>query len=228
MGVRIAVIDDHRFVCDVLANVCVECGHEVACSFATGVEAVPGIVRERPDLVILDLMLPDLDGFEVAEQVRRRGCLARVLVVSARCDPYTVYRVQKARFHGFIDKGSSIAGDVRLALNALASGKPWFSDSFLRVQQRLRDDPFGFARILSERQQAVLAMFGDGFSDSEIALRMGVKPSACEKHRYRIRRRLGLESRTALIHYARSQGLSSFATWPGANKKTEIERKDQF
>jgi DNA-binding NarL/FixJ family response regulator len=176
------------------------------------------LAHERPDVVILDLVLPGTDGFEIAEQARRCGCSSLFLVISGRCDPYTVYRVQRARFQGFIDKGSAMVGDVRRALGSLASGGHWFADSYLRVKKRLCAEPFGFSRILSDRQQAVLAMFSDGYSDREIASRMGVKESSCEKYRYRIRRRLGLESRDELIQYARSQGLSSYAMGPGAGR----------
>jgi DNA-binding NarL/FixJ family response regulator len=196
----------------VLRNACIEDGHEVVCAVGTGCEAAWRVAHEKPDLVILDLVLPDLDGFEVARRIRERLSSVKFLVVSARCDPYTIYRVQKAHFQGFIDKGSSIVGDVRHAVGCLASGKPWYSGSYLAIQKRLRADSLGFARTLSDRQQAVLTMFGDGFSDGEIASRMGVKTSTCEKYRYRIRQRLGLESRAALIRYAKTQGLSSFAT----------------
>jgi DNA-binding NarL/FixJ family response regulator len=222
---RIAIVDDHRLMCDVLGRVCAEGGHEVVCTAATGADAVWQIPRERPDLAILDLVLPDIDGFEVADRIRQLRCPTQFLAVSARCDAYTVYRVKRAKLDGFIDKGSSIVGDFRLALNALASRKPWFAESFLHVQKRLHADPLGFAKLLSDKQQAVLAMFGDGLSDCEIASQLGIKPVTCEKYRYRIRRRLGLDSGTALIRYARSQGLSAFTTWPWPKARTESNDK---
>ncbi len=101
---------------------------------------------------------------------------------------------------------------MREAVDSLASGAAWYSESYLRVRERLRNDSDGFTKVLSDRQQTVLAMIGDHADDQEIASRLGVKPATCEKDRYRIRQRLGLDSREELYRFARTQGFSSHLT----------------
>jgi DNA-binding NarL/FixJ family response regulator len=208
--VRIAVVEDHQLICDVICKICIESGHEVVCRATNGSDAIRQISDQSPDLIVLDLMLPDIDGFEVASRARCSNRPALILAISSRCDPFTVYKVQKVRFHGFIDKGFSTISDIMSAINALNAGKTWFAASFRRVQDELRADPVGFYRILSERQLEVLAMVGDGCGIREMGHRLDIKPASCEKFRYRIRKRLDLKSNQALVHYARSFGFSSF------------------
>ena len=150
------------------------------------------------------------------EVVRNAGCNPKVLVVSANCDDNTVYRVECAGFDGFIDKGSETVDTVRLALKSVAERRPFFSDRFLRLSSRRRRNPHSFDKVLTNREQVVLAQLGGLRTDGEIADELKVSVHTAEKHRFNILEKLGLPSKPALVRWAVTQGSSRFpAGQPG-------------
>src|ERR1041384_2056843 len=103
-GVRIVIVEDHLMFREVLRKVCaVELKHDVVGEAADGRTAVEMVKSKRPDLVLLDLHLPGLDGFGVAEAIRRIAPATRILVLSSHCDEYTVFRAEQAHVQGFVD-----------------------------------------------------------------------------------------------------------------------------
>jgi DNA-binding NarL/FixJ family response regulator len=124
---KIAIIDDHPFIRDLLAACCSESGEEVVGEAGTGSEAVTLILKTKPDLALLDIQLPILDGFQVVELARQGGAKCGVLMISGYCDDRTVYRVEKAKVQGFMDKPASCSRSLRLALAAVSKGGTYFS-----------------------------------------------------------------------------------------------------
>jgi len=209
---RILIVEDHQMMNDLLAKICAEeLGHELVAKVATGREAVSETLRTNPDLVILDLMLPDVDGFEVAGKIRARGSNARILAVSSRCDANTVFRVEQARLDGFIDKKTSMLEEFRRAIADMAAGKPHFSESFMTLQRKRRHNSTAFDRLLTPNQQEVLTLIGDMLTDQAIAKRLKLSIFTAEKHRYRIMEKLGLKTRAELVKYARQNGFRSLS-----------------
>jgi len=198
---RIVVVDDHQILREVLEAACSWFGFSVVGAASTGIDAIETISRVSPDIVILDLLLPDMDGFAVADALRARACKARILAVSSRCDENTVYRIERAGFSGFLDKRATAIDDLRKAL-----------DSFQELQKAGRNNPHAFQKVLSRSQQVVLAMIGDLMGDYEVASQLGISHHTAEKHRFRIMRRLGIRSRDELLRYARKSGFTSYKT----------------
>lgn len=197
---------------DLIGKVCTEeLGHEVVATVASGREAVAEALKWSPDLVILDLMLPDLDGFEVTEKIRRQGGDPKFLAVSARCDANTVFRVEQARLDGFIDKKTSMLDEFRLAVAAVVEGKRHFSATFLALQKKRRRNAAGFDKLLTPNQQEILSLIGDMLTDQAIAKRMKLSIFTAEKHRYRIMEKLGLKTRAELVKWARQNGFRSLS-----------------
>jgi DNA-binding NarL/FixJ family response regulator len=216
--VRIAIVEDQEIMADALAILCVGVrGSRVVAQARTGKEAIKAILSSNPDLVILDLGLPDADGFHVMDVVRRAGCNPRVLVLSAYCDNNTVYRVERAGFDGFVDKGSEALRSLREALRAVSKGQRYFSEGYMRVRSRRRRDPQSFDRLLTERQQTVLSLIGGLFTDEEIASRLRVSRNTAEKHRFNILKKLGLRSKVTLLRYANIHGFRPLTGLIGEN-----------
>src|SRR5688572_7103417 len=102
---RIAIAEDLLMFREAIAKACEqEFGHCVVVEADSGRRAIHSVLATRPDVLILDLSLPDMDGFAVIERLRRSGCLTKILVLSAYSDDYTVFRLERANVHGFVDK----------------------------------------------------------------------------------------------------------------------------
>ena len=194
---------------EVLRKVCVrELRHTVIGEAADGREAVRLVHECAPDLVLLDLHLPGLNGFGVIAELQAAGLAQQFLVLSSHCDDYTVYRAEKLHVHGFVDKNTNTVAALKKAVAAVAAGGRYFSEEFLRLKAVRHGDPQSFDKVLTDRECEFLAMFGGSFHDREIAARFGVIEVTVEKHRFNILRKLGLRGRAELVRYAQDRGFT--------------------
>ncbi len=216
-AVRIVIVEDHLMFREVLRKVCVrDLKHEVVGEAGDGRQAVALALRTSPDLVLLDLHLPNLDGFGVVEALRQATPNIRILVLSSHCDDYTVFRAEHARVQGFVDKNTSAVATLRHAITAVSQGRVYFSAAFKQIKAARHGNPFSFDKLLTERERAVLALIGEPLTDDEIAGRLGRSKETIEKHRFNILRKLGLESTAALVRYAVDHGFTLTAPRGGS------------
>jgi DNA-binding NarL/FixJ family response regulator len=201
------IVEDHLMFREVLRKVCVgELRHEVVGEAGDGRTAVGLALTASPHLVLLDLHLPSLDGFGVVDALRRIAPEIQILLLSSHCDDYTVFRAEQAHVQGFVDKNTNTVETLKEAITAVCSGRTYFSEAFKRLKTSRHRDPRSFDKLLTEREQAVLPMLGEPLDDQEIARRTGLSVASVEKHRFNIRRKLGLKTDAALIRYARERG----------------------
>lgn len=194
---------------EVLRKVCVgELHHEVVGEAGDGRTAVGLALTTTPDLVLLDLHLPNLDGFGVLDALRRVAPEIRVLLLSSHCDAFTVFRAGEAKVQGFVDKNTNTVAILKEAIGAVSSGGVYFSEAFKRLKAERHNDPRSFDKLLTERERAVLPLLGEPLNDVEIASRLGVTIGTAEKHRFNIRRKLGLASDAEIARYAREHGFT--------------------
>lgn len=194
---------------EVLRKVCaVDLGHDVVGEAGDGRTAVAMALTSNPDLVLLDLHLPNLDGFGVLDALRRLAPEVRVLLLSSHCDEYTVYRAAQARVQGFVDKNTNTVTVLKDAITAVSKGRVFFSETFKRMKIARHKNPQSFDKLLTARERAILPLLGEPLDDAEIANRLGVTIGTAEKHRFNIRRKLGLQSSAELARYAREHGFT--------------------
>jgi DNA-binding NarL/FixJ family response regulator len=194
---------------EVLRKVCsVDLGHELVGEAGDGQQAVQIVAKTKPDLVLLDLHLPSLDGFGVVEAIRKHAPLVKILVLSSHCDEYTVFRSERAHVQGFVDKNTNSVAMLQAAIGAVAQGRVWFSDAFLKAKAARLRDPRSFDKILTQRERDVLALVGLPLSDAEISAELEIAIETVEKHRFNILRKLDLQSTTELVRYAREHGFT--------------------
>lgn len=186
-----------------------EFGHEVVGEATRGDEAIALITRTQPDIVILDLSLPEMDGFAVAEEAMKAFPSLRILVLSSHCDDYTLFRVERAGVHGFVDKNANPLDEIGRALQALAEGKCYYSSFYHAARLARRADPNSFTKILSDRERVVLSLIGQGLNDDEIGQRLEITPRTSATHRSNILRKLNIGSSTKLIAFAHEHGFTA-------------------
>ena len=213
MHMRTVIVEDHVLFRELFRKICeVECGCIVVGETGTGRNAKRIIAATQPDLVVLDLRLPDGDGFEVAEFIRFRCPSVQILMISSHCDDYTLFQVERAGAQGFVDKNSQSIKSLALAIQALQRGETWYSPAYLEAKQARVTDPANFAKVLSDRECTVLSLIGQSLDNEEIALRLGITPATAQTHRSNIMHKLGIPGSAKLVHFALEHGFTPLVT----------------
>jgi two-component system response regulator NreC len=213
--VRILLADDHALVREGLRKI-IE-GHpglEVIAEAPDGREAVRQALELKPDLVILDLAMPQLSGVDAIQQIVRRQPSTRVLVLSMHADEVYVTRALKAGAHGYLLKDSA-GNDLIRAIVAVTQHKSFFSPAVSRVM--LNDYVRQLAErgitdrydTLSEREREVFQLIAEGRANKEIAEILHLSPSTVETHRARIMEKLDVHSAVEIVLYAVRKGVIS-------------------
>ncbi len=206
---NVAIIEDHALFADFVRLLCErELGYHVVLNVTHGAGVVERLKQERPGLLILDLSLPDMDGLDIAREVRTELPDTRILVLSSLRDPVSLYRVHEAGVHGFVDKRHQNLAVLREALPLVAGGSPYFAPVFDQTTQTVQQDPEAYYRVLSAYDQVVLAMMGEARSDAEIAAALGVSESTMQSRRRDIMRKLNVHSTPKLMRFAIEHGFT--------------------
>lgn len=215
---KVVIVEDHLMFREVLRKVCAEdLKLQVVAEVGDGLEAVAAVERMQPDLVLLDLHLPNLDGFGVIEEIRKSSPNVKVLVLSSHCDEYTVFCSERARVQGFVDKNTNSVESLKVAITLVASGRVWFSQAFQQIKATRRRDPKSFDKLLTDRERDVLALIGTPLTDEEISQRLAISSETVEKHRFNILKKLELRSTTELARYAKDHGFTLRSAPAGRN-----------
>ena len=162
----------------------------------------------RPDLVLLDLELPEMDGMELAGRLAAELPGVRLLAMSGLTDPHTIWRVSRSRVHGYLEK--TARPEMLLeAIQTVAGGGVFYSGLFTQVRRELLSQPDAFQKLLSKREQEVLCRMACGWDEARIGQELGISQATVGAHRKHIRQKLGLHSDRELLAYARKWGLDS-------------------
>ena len=216
--VKIVVVEDQTMIRDLLVWACQSTFSKTEVEQAAdGAGALECCRAKRPDLIILDLELPDGDGLDLLPELRSLAPSAKIIVLSSHTDEVTVHRVVQTHVEGFVDKNSQPLEMLREAVQTVMDGRRYLSPVVREVWGRLRDEPAAFTKILSQREQEVLALIGRGLTNSEIAEQLGLRTVTVQNHRCNIMARLDIHSTSHLIRYANEKGFTRFAA--GSHEK---------
>jgi two-component system response regulator EvgA len=206
---NVAIVEDHLLLRDFVRKVCLgEPGMKIVAEAATGLEAVENITHVRPDLVVLDIELPDFDGIEALTRIRKNGLRPRIIILSGHINPFWVSRIEHASVQGVVDKQTQTAAILRHAIRAVRLDQTYYSATYLEIKKIERRDPHAFEKLLSSQQILVLSMVADLFSDHAIGERLKISERTVETHRTTMMRKFGVHSRVELIQKARSLGFT--------------------
>ena len=211
--IRVMVVDDHPMWRDGVARDLTEGGYEVVAAVGEGAQAVRVGAAVRPDVVILDLQLPDLSGPEVIRGLLARAAGVRVLVLSASGEPPDVLEAVKAGAAGYLVKSTERAvflDAVRRTAAGEAIFTPGLAGLVLGEYRRLAtagpDTPPG-APTLTVRETEILRLVAKGFSYKQIADSLVVSHRTVQNHVQNTLNKLQLHNRVELARYAIAQGL---------------------
>jgi DNA-binding NarL/FixJ family response regulator len=213
--VRVLVVDDQKVVRDGLAMMLgLLDGIEVVGTAVDGADAVRLVLATDPDVVLMDLSMPTLDGVEATRQLRERGARARVVVLTTYADDDWVFRALQAGARGFLTKDAG-AEEIQQAITTVAAGQAQLDPS---VQRRLLEALASGARLgvgdasavadrraddgLTAREAEVLVEIAEGRSNAEIAARLFVSEATVKTHVNHLLAKTGARDRAGLVAYA--------------------------
>lgn len=205
---RVVIVEDQRLVAEFLQFHCRDLRLQVVRHCTGFIEGLATIREHKPDLVLLDISLPDGDGLELARMIIEELPRVKLLAISSHHDPWTMLQVQRIGIHGFVDKNDQRPEVLTEAIHAVLGGRVYYTPVVNQSSATIRRDPKSFIRVLSDYETRILSMIGESKSDDEIATILTISPATVQSRRRDIMRKLDIHSTPKLIHYAIVNGLT--------------------
>lgn len=224
MAKRVVIIEDNTVFRKMLSMALVRVrGVVVSAAFDSGKEGLEYCLRTKPDLLAVDLFLPDLHGLEIVREVRARLPATRILVLTGHPDGDLPARLVAQGVHGFVDKAAPLSY-IMQAMESLMEGGMFFAThvppkgatpsaqaALPKVAAGVRSYPEAFSleavKVLSAREIEVARLVAEGFSSKELAARLGLSVRTVEKHRANIMEKVGVHEVASLVRWCVQTGL---------------------
>ena len=208
--VRVLLADDHR-ICrsGVRALIEAEVHAEVVGEADNGEQAVEMALALKPDVVVMDLSMPEMNGLEATRRINALGLPTRVLIRTVHGEEEYLIPVIDAGASGYVKKIAAHR-DLGPALEIVARGEVYLppnATTMILNEYRSSDDASSRLRSLSPREREVLALTAEGYSSREVGERLFISPKTVETHRSRIMSKIGLNHRAELVRFALQVGL---------------------
>ncbi|HYL79383.1 MAG TPA: response regulator transcription factor [Candidatus Acidoferrum sp.] len=210
----IVLADDHHIVRQGLRSLLeTEEGFAVVGETGDGLKVVDLVEQLRPDVLVLDLMMPGLNGMEVTRQVAQRCPKTKVIILSMHANEAYVMEALRNGAVGYVLKDASTS-EVVAAVREVTAGRHYLSRPLSEraietYAQKAQAAPLDMSETLTSREREILQLAAESYSSTEIAARLGISPRTAETHRANLMRKLSLQSQTDLIRYAIRRGLLS-------------------
>jgi DNA-binding NarL/FixJ family response regulator len=203
--IRVALVDDHALVRDgIKALLSVMAPLEVVGEAESGAEAIEMVGRCQPDLLLVDISLPDINGLELTRVLRSQYPSLKVLVLSMYDNYEYVSESLRSGASGYVLKNAP-SREIIAAIEAVSSGGTFYSAD---IAQRLIADK-NTDNELTPRESQVLSKMAQGLNNKEMARELDISVRTVETHRLSIRRKLNIDKPAALVKYAIDHGLIS-------------------
>jgi DNA-binding NarL/FixJ family response regulator len=209
------VVEDHTLVRELLVTACAQALPLATIDSAgTCAATLAACRRQPPDLVILDLVLPDGDGLDLVPEIFALAPSAKIIALSSHVDEFTLQRALHSRVDGILDKNELPVRILHEAIGTVLGGQRYLSSLVQRLTASVRADPAAFDKILSSREQSVLRLVGAGWSNAQIAEELGIGVGTAKLHRLHLMAKLDLHSTPQLIRYAVEKGFTRIPQRP--------------
>jgi DNA-binding NarL/FixJ family response regulator len=217
MTVRILIADDHKILREGLRSLLEkQSTFTVVAEAEDGLTALEGVKKHAPDIAILDIGMPGLNGIEATRKIRSEMAKTRVIALSMHVDRRFVMGVLEAGANGYLLKDSAFT-ELVTAVTAVAKGKMYLSPSIAETVVKSTLEKSGRGEqgsivLLSGREREVLQMIAEGKSTKEIAFKLFVSTKTVETHRKQIMDKLHIHTIAGLTKYAIREGLTSLGS----------------
>jgi len=213
MAIRLILVDDHEVVRSGLRMLLgAEADVEIVGEAGTAAEALATTTQVRPDVILMDIGLPDMSGIDAARQIKQRFPEVAIVALTIHEDEQYFFKMLEAGASGYVPKRAA-PGELLTAIRAASRGEVYLYPSLakLLVQDYLSQErPTGEKSHLdglTEREREVLTYLAEGATNEEIAASLVISPKTVERHRENIMRKLNLHSRAELVRYAIRKGI---------------------
>jgi DNA-binding NarL/FixJ family response regulator len=207
MSIRLLLADDHNLVRQSLRALLEREGFQVLADAADGREAVRLAEQLKPDVAILDVAMPVLNGLEGAQQIQKVSPRTKVILLTMHPEEQYVAAAMRAGVKGFLLKNQA-AQDLVRAIEEVARGGVYLSP---RVSQVIVEASLGRREIdadpLTPREREILQLIAEGSATKQVAAQLGISVKTAESHRARIMKKLDVHEVAGLVRYAIRQGL---------------------
>lgn len=216
MGTKILLVDDHEIIREgLLALLERQADIEVVGAVQDGREAVEVVTKTRPDIVVMDIAMPGLNGIEATKQIIHQFPKTKIIALSAHPDKHYVTEMLRAGASGYLLKRHAFRNLVD-AIHAVQAGETYLSPGIVGIVvedyvQHLPPDGASPKSLLSDREREVLQLIAEGHPTKEVAAILHVSIQTIATHRRQIMNKLGLQSVADLTKYAVREGLTTLS-----------------
>jgi len=212
MTITVLIADDHPIVREgVRALLAAQTEIQVVGEAANGRDAVKLVEQFQPDVVVLDIAMPELNGIEAAQQIRSSYPATQIIMLSMYATSEHIFRALKAGARGYIIK-DSVGGEIVAAVYAVCAGRRYLSreisdkliDDYMQQRENAPESPL---ERLSNREREVLQLVVEGKASVDIATRLFLSSKTVDTYRSRIMQKLGVEDLPGLVKFAIQHGL---------------------
>jgi DNA-binding NarL/FixJ family response regulator len=210
--VKILLLDDHQIILDGLKTMLMNDKHLCICDAClSGVEALKSALINHPDIIISDLMMPDMSGLEFIKHVKSYKITSKILILSMCISSDVIQEAVQAGADGFIMKQNASRDELLKAINLLVNNETYFNTEGVTIMSNKSKPEKGYQTVsfdnldisvLSKSEFQVLELYADGFSNKEISVKLGITIKSVEKHKSSIISKLNLKSYVDLIKFA--------------------------
>jgi DNA-binding NarL/FixJ family response regulator len=207
MPTRVLLADDHALIRQGLKALLERQGFQVVCEVSDGQEAIRSVEKTQPDVAIIDISMPILNGVDAARELKKSSPKTKVILLTQHEEDQYVTEALRAGVKGYVLKGQA-ADDLVHAIQEVCRGSVYLSPHISRAvvdaylsKTYISNDP------LSGRERQVLQLVGEGKSTKDIAVHLGISVKTAESHRARLMKKLDIHETASLVRYAIRRGL---------------------
>jgi DNA-binding NarL/FixJ family response regulator len=210
-SIKIIIVDDHQIILDGLKTMLLNVNHiEICGTYLTGIEALKYALILQPDVIIIDMMMPDLNGLDFIKKLKSYNIKSKILMLSMCMSSNIIYNAIHAGANGFIMKQNATRDEIINAIDLLIKGEECFTSDNLTYRSKTitenthEDVSFDNLDIsvLSKNEFQILQLYVDGLPNKEISNKLMMKVKTIEKHKSNIMIKLNLKSNVDLIKFA--------------------------
>ncbi len=210
MPTGIIIADDHPMLLEGLSAILGKIdGIQVLATVADGRRLIDSLQLHGPDLILLDLNMPQMNGIDTLKMLQERFPELKVIILSSYYQPELLREIKSLGARGYLPKSSSVPV-LQQAIERVADGKLWFEDaqnSFPEVSAYFLDS-FMKKYLLTKREVEIIRMIGNGLSTKEISEKLYVSKFTINTHRRNISRKLDIHTPVGLLKFAKDHGLA--------------------